>query len=133
MTKAGSFVSTAFAAGLVASLAGTAPAMAQFGPGVNFIEGVDGAIQGGSVVAIPTSSPVVNVASDGEVAFDPFGFGADTSDDIQFTAGPGVWVPDPAFASSFGPGLWTEFTAGGNDMWALPAVIAGCGSENEPT
>lgn len=40
----------------------------------------------------------VTVASDGEASFDPFGYGADTSDGIQFqgAADGGRWVPEPS-------------------------------------
>src|SRR5271167_1346849 len=126
MFRTALFVSCAFAAGLVASLAGTAPAMAQFGPGVNYIEGVDGTvIQQGSVVVIPTSVPPVYVASDGEVTFDPFGAGYDTSDGIVLNSN---WIPDPAFAGAFVKGFWTQITASapglpwdGMSAWVLPA------------
>jgi hypothetical protein len=74
---------------------------------------------------IPGSSIVV--ASDGEAAFDPFGFGADTSDGIQLTS---AWTPVTS-TGSFGAGLWQEIP--GTNTWVLPAVITGCGSENEPT
>jgi hypothetical protein len=60
------------------------------------------------------------VASDGEVAFDPFGFGGDTSDDIKFGTELG--------AVSLNPN-WVQFTAsdGNPSTWALPAMM-----ENEP-
>ena len=87
----------------------------------------------GCIAGIPTAVPAINVASDGEGGFTPFGVPvSDVSDAIQFTAGPGVWVPDPAFAASFAPGFWTETVdASGNDIWYLPATTA-CGAENEP-
>jgi PEP-CTERM motif len=137
MFNSASFVSAAVAVGVVASLAGTAPAMAQFGPGVNYTEGVDGTvIQGGSVVTIPTSNPTLYLASDGEVAFDPFGSGHDTSDGIALNSG---WSPDPAFAAAFANGFWTQITAsapglpwdGNQFTWVLPASTP-CGNENEP-
>jgi hypothetical protein len=121
-----------------ASLVGMAPAMAQFGPGVNYIEGVDGTvIQGGSVVAIPTSVPTLYVASDGEVTFDPFGAGYDTSDGIALNSN---WIPDPGYASAFANGFWTQITAsapgqpwdGNAFTWVLPAATP-CGKENEPS
>ena len=81
-------------------------------------------------------SPIINVASDGEGGFHPFGVTVDTSDAIQFTVGSGVWIPDPAYSASFGAGLWQELlgaTGGGTGIWVLPSTIAGCASENEPT
>jgi len=82
----------------------------------------------GCVAPIPTAVPVLTVGSDGESAFDPFGFGGDTSDGIQLNSN---WAPDPAFAASFGAGLWTQIP--GTFTWVLPATITGCGSENEPS
>jgi hypothetical protein len=73
--------------------------------------------------------PLITVGSDGESGFDPFAFGADTSDGIKFTDGaswtlaPGVvgWVP--------------VATTDGSAVWVLPANLTaiGCGTENEPT
>ena len=68
----------------------------------------------------------VTVASDGESSFDPFGFGADTSDGIQFTLfdnGPWIQAADSQ---------WTQI-AGGVGTWVLPAISAGgpgCPGEN---
>jgi hypothetical protein len=115
--------------GVLSLLGSATPAMAQ--PAGSFTvtqpDGADG--------FIPTSSPIVNLASDNEVGFVPFGLTgvSDVSDAIEFTAGPGVWVPDAAYASAFGSGLWTEQVVGTNDVWFLPASITGCGSENEPS
>jgi hypothetical protein len=82
------------------------------------------------VDTIPTSSPALFVASDGEGAFDPFGAGFDTSDGIQLNSS---WAPDPAFASAFAPGFWTQIAdpATGGFTWVLPASTP-CGTENEP-
>jgi hypothetical protein len=90
-------------------------------------DGAHGLQQGGCVASIPTSNPQLFVASDGESPFDPFGFGADTSDGIQLNAS---WTPDPAFASAFAPGFWTRIP--GTFTWVLPAATPG-GTENEPT
>ena len=90
------------------------PAVAQFGPPVSFAEGANGIITG-----IPTAVPAINVASDGEVAFFPFGATTDMSDAIQFTAGAGVWNWVGAANN------WT--TPDGGAMWFLPAI-----AENEP-
>ena len=46
----------------------------------------------------------VQVASDGEAAFDPFGLGVDTSDQIQFTGIAGV-APEPATLALLGVAL----------------------------
>jgi len=74
----------------------------------------------GYVGAIPTSSPAIIVASDGEASFDPFGAGYDTTDGIQLN---GDWAPDPAYASAFAPGYWTQLP--GTSTWVLPACING--------
>ena len=62
------------------------------------------------------------VASDGEAAFQPFGVTFDVSDGLNFSAVPHVW--NQATGS-----IWTSI---GFQTWVLPAVIPGCGSENEP-
>src|SRR3954452_19095417 len=81
----------------------------------------------GCTGAIPTASPTLTVASDGESGpFDPFGTGVDTSDGIQLNSN---WAPDPAFASAFATGFWTDT---GNSTWVLPAATP-CGLENEPS
>jgi hypothetical protein len=87
---------------------------------------------GGFVGPIPIPGSPLLVASDGEESFDPFGAGFDSSDQIKLNPG---WVPDPAFAASFGSGLWTRFTsADGNAFnWGLPGSITNCGNENEPS
>ena len=69
----------------------------------------------GCVAAIPTSAPPSFLASRGDSFFDPFGSGIDSSDQVQLS---GLWLPDPAFAAAFGPGLWTEINPG---LWILPA------------
>jgi len=74
------------------------------------------------------------VGSDGEGFFDPFGFGADTSDGIKFnsdsTGGP--WVAD----ANIGKG-WVQLpvTAANPNTWVLPADLTGigCGVENATT
>jgi len=83
----------------------------------------------GCIGAIPTASPILLVASDGESGFSPFGAPFDTSDAIQLN---GSWAPDPTFAgnaAAFAPGFWTDI---GNSAWALPASTP-CGNENEPS
>ena len=81
----------------------------------------------GCVAQIPTSAPPLFVASDGEAAFDPFGFGADTSDGIQLNSN---WKPLNN-NGAFNAGFWTQIP--GTFTWVLPATIPNCGSENEPT
>jgi hypothetical protein len=81
---------------------------------------------GGCIADIPTASPTLTVASDDESGFDPFGAGFDTSDGIVLNSS---WAPDPAFASAFAPGFWTQIP--GTFTWVLPASTP-CGSENEP-
>ena len=71
-----------------------------------------------------TNSPYI-VGSDGESHFDPFGFGSDTSDGLNFSAVPHVWTQAPGSVWTPVPGL--------SQAWVLPSVIPGCGSENEPT
>jgi hypothetical protein len=98
----------------VVALLGAFPALSR---GDTVVLGVEDPVNG-LVAAIATSSPPILVASDGESAFDPFGAGFDVSDAIQFAPGSG-WIPDPRYANSFGPGLWTLLP----DLvtWVLPA------------
>jgi hypothetical protein len=114
MRKLGLVGATALAGTLMVLGVSAVPAVAQFGPPVSFAEGANGIITG-----IPTAAPAINVASDGEVAFFPFGATTDMSDAIQFTAGPGVW-------DFVGPANnWTTPDLGAT--WFLPAI-----NENEP-
>lgn len=78
----------------------------------------------GYVGAIPTSSPPIIVASDGESAFDPFSAGYDTSDGIQLN---NLWAPDPAYAAAFK--VWTQLP--GTFTWVLPSCVNGV-CENGP-
>jgi hypothetical protein len=72
-----------------------------------------------------TNSPYI-VASDGESHFDPFSFGSDTSDGLNFNAVPHVWT-------QVAGGLWSP-VPGLSQAWVLPSPLpGGCGSENEPT
>ena len=99
------------------------PAQA-FIAGQTFYETADGL-----VMNIPSSNPPIQIASDGEVFFDPFGAGYDTSDGIQFPA-PGLWAPNTALTpGAFAPGFWTLLSDG--KTWVLPASTP-AGSENEP-
>jgi hypothetical protein len=69
------------------------------------------------------------VASDGEVAFNPFNNPTgDTSDGIILpTLLNGAGAPVPWTFTGTG---WTNVTG---NTWVLGSVIPGCGSENEPT
>jgi hypothetical protein len=62
------------------------------------------------------------VASDGEVAFHPFGATFDVSDGLDFSLVNFVW--DQAADS-----IWTNI---GHQTWVLPATTS-CGAENEPS
>jgi hypothetical protein len=98
-------------------------------------------IQGGVVIELSeTGGAALKIASDGEITFDPFGAGYDTSDGIMLTAAAGqTWTPVNTYGA-FNPGFWTQidgiFPEGSPinpNTWVLPAVIPGCGEENEPT
>jgi hypothetical protein len=109
-------------AALVTCAAGPVQA---FTAGQTFYETADGL-----VMAIPTAAPTITVASDGESPFDPFGFGADTSDGIQFAAGSGWLANTVDFPTGFSAGFWTYVP--NSNAWVLPAVTP-AGSENEPS
>ncbi|GAC1414823.1 MAG: hypothetical protein NVSMB62_01410 [Acidobacteriaceae bacterium] len=78
----------------------------------------------GCITQIPTSSPALSIAGDGEQTFAPFGAGFDTSDAIQLNSN---WQPNN-YNGAFNQGFWTNI---GNYTWALPATTP-CGSENDP-
>jgi hypothetical protein len=61
------------------------------------------------------------VASDGESPFDPYGFGHDTSDGLNFANVGHVWT-------QAADSTWVSL---GNQTWVLPASTP-CGNENEP-
>jgi PEP-CTERM motif len=112
MMKFGLVASAALVAGLVA---GSAPANAATLIGTEtFSGGFNGPLFPGTAYL---------VASDGEASFDPYGAGFDTSDGLNFS---GVGFPWSQAADS-------HWTALGNQTWVLPAVIPGCGAENETT
>jgi len=84
---------------------------------------------GGPVPPVPT----LTVGSDGEAFFDPFGYGANTSDGIQLNSN---WVPNN-WNGAFNAGFWTNTDVtgaplGGGFTWVLPASTP-CGVENEPS
>jgi hypothetical protein len=115
----------------VATVLGGFPALSVAGhigiPGVDgdptFVIGTEAPTTGFVGNLTPLNVPIT-VASDGESAFDPFGFGQDTSDAIKFdpnSVGPAAVSLNPA---------WVQFTAsdGNPYSWALPAA-----GENEPS
>jgi len=63
----------------------------------------------GCVIQLPITGSTITVGSDGEAAFDPFGYGHDTSDGVQLE---NIWV-----------GLHTKgwTLIGGTNTWVLPA------------
>ena len=111
---------------LVAALAGAmmlagTPALA------TTVIGTESASSGFVGDLLATFPGFVTVASDGESSFDPFGFGADTSDGIKFTGfDNGPWLQ--AAGSQ-----WTQL--GNAETWVIPAANPGpgCGSENTNT
>ena len=85
----------------------------------------------GCIATIPTSDPALQVAFDGEATFRPFGLTVDVSDAIWLNAD---WAPDPAYASAFAKGFWTQqvdLAGAPTGVWYLPASLP-CGAENEP-
>jgi PEP-CTERM motif len=146
--KLASVGSAAFAASLKTFLTGSAPEMA----GAQTItcsestgacsDGSAGTpIQGGVVIELTEPGGAgLKIASDGEITFDPFGFGADTSDGVILIAAAGqTWTPNN-FNGAFDTGFWTpidgQYPAGSPlypNTWVLPASIPGCGAENEPS
>jgi hypothetical protein len=112
----------ALAITLVAGLGGIGPAKA-------VVIGIEDSTTGFVGSLAFAGSPTILVASDGEVRpFDPFGFGADTSDGIQF--------PRPWTLISGGLG-WKEIPNPNSttDAWVLPGNLSGigCGVENNTT
>jgi hypothetical protein len=67
-------------------------------------------------VAILSGAITITVASDGEAYFDPYGYGNDTTDGIQFPAGLAVQCTSQ---------VWVQTVP---NTWVLPAV-----NENEPS
>jgi hypothetical protein len=104
-------------AGLVVSSSGARAADvigAEDQPGQNgFVGSIPGTVGANTALGI-------QVASDGEAPFHPFGIEFDVSDAIQFN-NPGA-IP-------FSVNLWQEVAPG---LWALPASLGACGDENEP-
>ena len=138
--------SSALAASVVALLSGSAPERAHAlsltcneGTGACSDGSTAFTTQGGIVVELTEPGGAgLKLASDGEITFDPFGAGYDTSDGAILSAGAGqTWTPNNLYGA-FNPGYWTQIEGdfGGAlypNTWVLPAVIPGCGAENEPT
>ncbi|HMD71650.1 MAG TPA: PEP-CTERM sorting domain-containing protein [Bryobacteraceae bacterium] len=82
---------------------------------------------GGCATSIPGTDPLLYVASDGLVYFDPFEANYHTSDGIVLNSN---WLPDPAFSASFGPGLWTKLSD--DPIWVLPGTPGADDSGAEP-
>jgi hypothetical protein len=105
------------------------PAIADTLPGTLCTEDAGSGCMTDISIGLATGATLtITVASDGEAGFDPFGFGADTSDGIEFVGttvtnqSKNGWVP-------------VGSTTGTTSTWVLPANLTGigCGSENEPT
>lgn len=106
------------AGALAVTLAGAAAANAYTVIGT---EGPNGFVGNFLESAFPGTQYIV--ASDGEASFDPFGAGYDTSDGLNLSAVGFTWT-------QAGDSSWNDL---GNQTWVLPAVIPGCGAENETT
>ena len=88
--------------------------------------------QGGCVNSLPNLNFPYTAASDGEVYFDPYNAGYDTSDGIKLNSS---WLANNS-NGAFSPGFWTNKDVNGNLLnggftWVLPASTP-CGQENEP-
>jgi hypothetical protein len=70
-------------------------------------ESPNGCVASFPITAIGGSVITINAASDDEAAFDPFGLGADTSDQIQFKGATIVSTPEPGGLTLLGTGLMT--------------------------
>ena len=69
-------------------------------------DSVTGATSGAVPICCELTGVSVNLGSDGESPFDPFGYGADTSDGIQFTGNViAVPAPEPGALALLGVGL----------------------------
>jgi hypothetical protein len=88
----------------------------------------------GCTTALSPLNVTINVASDGEAPFRPFGATFDVSDAIEWDSSILPFIPlggDHAFDTGF----WTQLAndpTNGFTVWALPASTP-CGNENEPS
>jgi hypothetical protein len=71
--------------------------------GVGGANGFVGLLDGVMVHQLDGTNFTITVASDSEIGFDPFGFGADTSDGIKVNV---VSAPEPASLALLGAGLF---------------------------
>jgi hypothetical protein len=133
MVRLGKQLLPLFALGLMASFAQAQTQLCiETDSGATAGNAANGKQIGGCVNSIQVSDLGVltnfYVASDGEVPFDPFGFGADTTDGIILDAN---WKQDPA-------STWTQIVGNSPDgtknanTWILPSNLGNCGGENEP-
>ena len=67
-------------------------------------EGFNGCIASFTITTVDGTVITLTAASDGENVFDPFGLGADTSDQLQVTGGATI-VPEPGTMALLGTGL----------------------------
>src|SRR5262245_42861130 len=114
------FVKWALSVALFANLSFGVTICTETASGATAGDAAMGQMFGGCINSIPTSNPLLFVASDGEVSFRPFNLQIDVSDAIMLTTG---WVAQANNA-------WTQLP--GTFIWYLPSVIPGCGTENEP-
>ncbi len=87
-------------------------------------DSANGYANGGCIQSLPVGGTTIIVASDAELSFDPFGFGADTSDGIRLDAG---WLAQSDIIG------WVQLPS--SNTWVLPADLSGigCGVENSTT
>lgn len=67
--------------------------------------GVAGGCVGSFIISTAGGDVTVYGASDGEVVFDPFGLGADSSDEIKFVGATPTEAPEPGSMALLGAGL----------------------------
>lgn len=80
----------------------------------------------GAVLQLPVGGTSMWVASDGESAFDPWGYGTDTSDAIALDS---IWVGGAGWTPC--PGCTNPPFAGAN-IWVLPACSNGTCENGQP-
>jgi hypothetical protein len=80
----------------------------------------------GCIVQLPVGGTTIFLASDGESPFDPWGHGADTSDQVALDS---VWVGGAGWTAC--PGCTNPPFAGAN-IWVLPACANGVCENGQP-